>query len=287
MKCLTCGSEQSVHGDCLVCSSPLAAPRRYSAGVAVAEEATGAPSVIATLADRFPPDQVEDHLRRLPPSYLRRTAASAIGDHIALISRANGGTAVEYSHVADVDRITVATSDRPGALAFVSGTLAVHGVNIIGGSVHTRDDGVALDTMFVSPPGDRGSEAWWSAVCADISLALAGEYPLEARLHAWRAAQEPGRRSTIPTSVYVDTDLSGTFTKIEVNTVDRVGLLYAISRALRELSLEVHLATVETEGLIGIDTFYVRRTDGSRLKDAAAAEQVRETLRAAIAALDY
>lgn len=283
MKCTMCGAESSVHGDCLVCNSPLSAPRGYSAAVAVAEEATSAPSVVSALLDRFPPDVIEEHIRQLPASYLRRTAAEAIGDHIALIMRADGGTAVEHSEIAGVNRITVATSDRPGILAALAGSLAANGVNIIGGSAHTRDDGVALDVMFVSPP-EMHSEDGWQVVCADVAQALSGEYDFEQRLAAMRA-QIPTRTSTIPTTVYVDTDLSGTFTRIEVNTIDRVGLLYAITRALQGLSLDIHLAMVETEGLLGVDTFYVQRADGSRLDGAEAAHHVQTTLKDAIAAL--
>jgi [protein-PII] uridylyltransferase len=283
MKCTTCGAEQAVHGDCLVCNSPLAAPRGYSAAVAVAEEATSAPSVVAALVDRFPPDVIEEHLRQLPASYLRRTHPEAIGDHIALIMRADGGTAVEHSKVGDVDRITVATSDRPGILAALAGALAANGVNIIGGSAHTRDDGVALDVMFVSP-SETHPEDGWQVVCTDVAQALAGEYDFDKRLAAVRE-QIPTRISTIPTTVYVDTDLSGTFTRIEVNTIDRVGLLYAITKALQGLSLDIHLAMVETEGLLGVDTFYVQRADGSRLDGSEAAHKVQTTLKEAIAAL--
>ena len=284
MKCTTCGAEQSVHGDCLVCNSPLSAPRGYSAGVAVAEEATSAPAVVAALSDRFSADVVEEHLGKLPSSYLRRTTMEAIGDHIALILRADGGTAIEHSNRGSVDRVTVATSDRPGILAAVSGALAANGVNIIGGSAHTRDDGVALDVMFVSAPEPHLDDAWWSDVCGEIGRALSGEFQFDERLAAIRE-QMPARESSIPTTVYVDTDLSGTFTRIEVNTIDRVGLLYAITRALQGMSLDIHLAMVETEGLLGIDTFYVQRADGSRLEGSGAAHHVQATLKEAIAAL--
>ncbi len=280
MMCTTCGSEQSVHGDCLVCSSPFASPRSYSPGLAIAEEATSAPNVVAALADRFPEAIVEEHLRQLPTSYRRRNTPAAIGDQIALISRANGGTAVEQSTTGGVDQITIATSDRPGILAALAGSLAAHGVNIVGGSAHTREDGVALDVLFVNA-GVPHDDRWWAAVRADIASALAGEFPIEERL-AQVQAQHPERDFAIPTTVYVDTDLSGTFTRVEVNTLDRVGLLYTIARAMHALSLDIHLALVETEGPVAVDTFYVRRADGSRLKNADEARAVQETLKSTI-----
>jgi [protein-PII] uridylyltransferase len=278
MKCPTCGSEASVHGDCLVCNSPLRAP---ASAVAVADH-EDAQGVIARLAGRFPAAAVEAHVRLLPASYLRRTPASVIGDHIALIADAAGGTAITHSGDAQNDALTIATSDRPGILATVAGVLAFRRVNILGGTAYTRDDGIAIDVIRVAGPAERAQDKpWWDEVCGDVGSALAGELEVSALAPTIETARTRG--ITIPTSVYVDLD-SGNYTKVEVNAADRVGLLYAITRALHSVGVDIHLADVETSGLMGVDTFYVRRADGEAI-DREFADALQARVSEAIAAL--
>jgi [protein-PII] uridylyltransferase len=245
-----------------------------------------AEAVVDALADRFPGALVENHLAQLPPSYLARTPAGIIGDHIALIERSAGGTAVEHSCPEGVDRLTIASSDRPGILSLMAGAVAAHGVNILGGTAHTRADGMAIDVMLVETSHDAADAPFWSGVCADVSRALAGTFPADAMLAAARSATRAEPAARVPTTVYIDNDASSQFSKIEVNAADRVGLLFAISRALSGLGLDIHLANVETVGNVAIDTFFVRREDGSRIETAGEIRRIQDAVAVAIAALD-
>lgn len=280
----------SVHGDCLVCNSPLAArqPPASLSGVTFREDrpthvsAQTAEDVMKALESRLAADVVRAHLDELPPSYIARTPADVIGDHIALMARAQGRTAVEHLRRGELDEITLVASDRPGILSSLAGTLAAHGVSILGGAIHTNSSGHAIDVLSVSRT--EGATSSWDAVCADITRALDGELTVdEASIFGRGGTTAVATR--IPTIVYVDNGSSTRFTKVEVNAADRVGILYAISKAMAGLDLDIHLAQVETLGTTTVDTFYLRRADGTRLEAVEEIQALRQAITSAIDAL--
>ena len=67
---------------------------------------------------------------------------------------------------------------------------------------------------------------------------------------------------------------------VEVRTVDRTGLLYALGRALAAERLSIRSAHISTLAGQAIDTFYVTEADGRR-PDAARAQVAVGTLAAA------
>src|SRR3546814_3798644 len=58
----------------------------------------------------------------------------------------------------------------------------------------------------------------------------------------------PPRRTDIETNVQVDNRASREYSVLEVSAPDRRGLLYAVTRALHELRIDIHLAKVDTIG---------------------------------------
>ncbi len=57
-------------------------------------------------------------------------------------------------------------------------------------------------------------------------------------------------------------------TVIEVESTDRIGLLYDITRALFEAGLSISSAIVATYGELAVDVFYVRDGFGHKLVNA-------------------
>ena len=124
------------------------------------------------LSARLPAEVILSHLSELPPSYIARTPADVIGDHILLFIRAEGRTAVEHTRRGDSDEITIVASDRPGILSGLAGTLATHGVSILGGAIHTRESGHALDVLSVRRLETAASS--WEDLCAYFTPATKG-----------------------------------------------------------------------------------------------------------------
>jgi [protein-PII] uridylyltransferase len=225
-------------------------------------------AMLTGLAGRFDTAVVGRHLDQLPATYLLGMTPEQVGAHLDLIERAAGGTALEHDRLGDVERLTVVTRDRPGILSLVAGTLAVHNVNVLGGSAYTRDDGMAIEVMYVSDGLGHGiDERRWARVCDDVPLALAGQFPLDERLAETRAAYRRAEvRPRIETTVHVDNIGSDRYTIVEVNAADSLGLLYAITHALHSMSLDIHLAKVDTIGHEVVDAFYVLRENGRRVE---------------------
>jgi [protein-PII] uridylyltransferase len=70
---------------------------------------------------------------------------------------------------------------------------------------------------------------------------------------------------------------------IEVGAPDRIGLLYDITSALADLTLDVHLAKVATYTDRVIDAFYVRDALGRKVTDRAQVDEIESTVRARLA----
>jgi [protein-PII] uridylyltransferase len=253
--------------------------------------------VVDALAGDFAAGEIEDHVGRLEPSYLLSTAPEAIGEHIELIRELRGaesGTAVRHDHLGELDRLTIATTDRPGILQAVAGTLASHNANVLGGVAYTRDDGIAIQVWHVDDAlGHSIDDRRWARILEAVPLALAGTFPIDERLAEVRATYgrnatgaRPHAREAIPTSVHVDNTASDRYTVLEVSTADRRGLLYAITRALHELAIDIHLAKVNTIGQEVVDAFYVRRENGRRIETPDEIQRVESRVREAIELLD-
>jgi [protein-PII] uridylyltransferase len=80
------------------------------------------------------------------------------------------------------------------------------------------------------------------------------------------------------TRVRIDNATSDRYTILDVFTIDRGGLLYAISRALFELGLSVWRARIGTHLDQVVDVFYVTDAGGGRVEDQARLHAIRQRL---------
>jgi [protein-PII] uridylyltransferase len=136
----------------------------------------------------------------------------------------------------------------PGWFAKVAGVVALHGGSIVAADAFTRDDGLAVDTFRSSARGRGGS--WWARVEGDLAEAAAGRLAVRARVGR-KARTEDRRVARLPevtTTVTGRADTAGTSTIVEVHTVDRLGVLYAIATALAELELDIVVARIRPSG---------------------------------------
>jgi [protein-PII] uridylyltransferase len=73
----------------------------------------------------------------------------------------------------------------------------------------------------------------------------------------------------MPTQISFDNEISETRTLIEIETEDRLGLLYTISQTFAELAVDIAGARIVTERGAAIDSFYVRELDGGKIESPA------------------
>lgn len=246
--------------------------------------------VADALADRFPAEVVRAHLESLEAGYLVSTPPAAVGDHIALIEEARqaGGAAARYDRLGAIDRVTIVAPDRPGLLQDIAGTLAGFSASMLGGVAYTRTDGIAIEVWHVGDALGVGiDERRWSRILAALPVAALGEYDVTDRLEeVQRSYPQPPRREDIETKVHLDNTASREYSVLEISAPDRRGLLYAVTRALYELRINIHLAKVDTIGPEVFDAFYIRRESGARIEAPDEVDRLERRIEDVLAALD-
>ena len=232
---------------------------------------------------------VTAHLAMLSDRYLVTTSPQRIACHVRLVERLeDDALATELFHHPDLDssELVIATRDVPGLFSLIAGTLAAHGINVLSAQIHTRADGIAIDTFQVNDPlGEPVTEeARWRRMVEALRRVIVGEETVEALLVKRRTGRPPGETIAGPPKISVDNRLSDSHTVVEVKCPDRVGLLYAITRTLSAQGLDIGSARIATEIDHAYDTFYVSDREGRRVEDPAAMSRLREALEEALLA---
>ena len=227
------------------------------------------------------------HLALLPDRYLLANSAQRMAAHLRLVERLEEGVvATELFHHSDLgsSELVIVTKDVSGLFSLIAGTLAAEGINILSAQIHTRADGIAIDTFQVNDPfGEAVTEdARWRRTLDSLRRVLRGEQTVEALLEKRRAGR-PARESVPgPPKITVDNLLSDSHTVVDVKCPDRVGLLYIITRTFSALGLDIASARIATEIEQAYDTFYVSDRHGRRLEDQASMDRLREALEDAL-----
>ena len=253
----------------------LERPSREKVAERVAEEMGGARAGVVA------------HLAMMSERYLLTTSAQRIAAHLRLVERLEEDVvATEVFHHPDLDssELVVATKDVPGLFALIAGTLAAEGINILSAQIHTRADGIALDTFQVNDPfGEAVTEdARWRRTLGALRRVLVGEQTVEDLLAARRSGRPAASAVPGPPKITVDNQLSDTHTVVEVKCPDRVGLLYLVTRTFQALGLDIGSARIATEIEQAYDTFYVTDHQGRRLEDPAEMDRLRDALEDAL-----
>jgi [protein-PII] uridylyltransferase len=186
-------------------------------------------------------------------------------------------TSDELQVLIDPPRVVVAAPDRPGLLADVAGTLALHRLDVLSADVQGFE-GLILDVFTVEPLAGRwpGSEALREDLRRVLSHQLDLVDQLERQASTYAVGQRPWSARPVSPTVKLDNEASVDCTVIEVRAPDRIGLLHQLTAALFHNDLDVVAARVATIGGDVVDAFYVRTPEGAKLTDAdrqAALEQ--------------
>ena len=230
---------------------------------------------------------VKAHLAMVTDRYLASTSVQRMAEHLRMLRRLEGASVVtELFHHPDLGSsdLVVVTRDVPGLFALIAGTLAAHGVNIISAQIHTRADGIAIDTFQVNDPlGETlTSKARWTRLLDALRAVLTGEERVETLLERRRAAGRAPASAAGPPKITLDNQLSDAATVLEVKCPDRLGLLYLITRTLSALGLDIASARIATEIDQAFDTFYVHDRQGRKLEAPETLARVREALAEAL-----
>ena len=253
----------------------LERPSRETVAERVAEEARGSRGAAVA------------HLAMMSDRYLATTSAQRIAAHLRLVERLEEeAVATELFHYPDLGtaEVVIVTRDVPGLFSLIAGTLAAEGINVLSAQIHTRADGIALDTFQVNDPfGEAVTEdARWRRTLTALRRVLRKEHTVEELLAARRSSRPGPETVAGPPKIAVDNQLSDTYTVVEVKCPDRVGLLYLITRTFQSLGLNIGSARIATEIEQAYDTFYVTDRQGRHVEDPVQMDRLRDALEDAL-----
>jgi [protein-PII] uridylyltransferase len=259
--------------------------------------------VSARLKDQLPLEEIYSHFELMPASYYINTSAEEVMRHLLVIhrflTRQLEVEAAEDALVPVLDwqsfpaqsysQLSIATWDRLGLFSKICGAFASAELNVLRANVYTRGDHVVLDVFDVCNKDLAAVTDQRAIQTAEgmLERMLSNRETINftdvlGRLRAGRGITPRIREVRIPTVVEFDNEISKGRTIVEIQTEDRLGLLYAITHTLSELGLDISFAKISTEKGAAIDVFYVQDQLGNKITDPARLAAIRSRLEAAI-----
>ena len=244
----------------------------------------------ARLSD-WPTNELERFIGRHYPAYWLRTDLDVIAEHARLIRTAEAEGRAVVTHISTdafrgVTELTLLAPNHPRLLTMVAGACTGAGADIADAQISTTRDGMALDTIHVEREFDRAEDEERRAhkIAASIERMLKGETHAVDLVKDKRNPKSRLSAFTVEPQVVIDNTLSDALTVIEINGLDRPGLLYEVTREISDLNLDIASAHIATFGEKAVDVFYVTDLTGKKITSSSRESLVRERLTRVLAA---
>ena len=183
----------------------------------------------------------------------------------------------------DATRACFALADHPGIFSRLAGALALVGANVVDARTYTSKDGYATAVFWVQDAEGKPYEAGrLPRLRAIIDKTLKGEVVAREALKDRDKIKKRERAFRVPTSIAFDNEGSEIYTIIEVDTRDRPGLLYDLTRTLANNNVYIASAVIATFGAQVVDTFYVKDMFGLKFHSESRRRALEKKLREAI-----
>lgn len=184
----------------------------------------------------------------------------------------------------DATRACFALADHPGIFSRLAGALALVGANVVDAKTYTSKDGYATAVFWVQDSEGHPYEvSKLPRLRGMIDKTLKGEVRPRTALADRDKIKKREREFRFPTHVTFDNEGSEIYTIIEVDTRDRPGLLYDLTRTLAANNIYIASAVIATYGAQVVDAFYVKDMFGLKLHAKHRQESLDRKLRQAIA----
>ncbi len=245
-------------------------------------------------------EEARDFLSRLDAEYWEREKAEDVAAHLRLITslsperpvwvRASPREGGRYD-------VAVVAYDYFGEFALLCGLLAVHGLDITSGHVHTlppRESSSArprgsrpaaasrriVDVFRVkprrAPPDEAALERELRALFRLVGEGRAAEAREQLTLRLVETLERMGSPpSPEPVDIAFDNESSPSWTLLDVRGRDAPGFLYAFANALATRGLYVHRVQIESRGSEVHDRFSVTDREGRKIEGAADQQALR------------
>ncbi len=183
----------------------------------------------------------------------------------------------------DATRACFALGDHPGIFSRLAGALALVGANVVDARTYTSKDGYATPVFWIQDADGRPYDVErLPRLRGMIEKTLRGEVIPREALAGRDKMKKREREFRFPTHIAFDNEGSEIYTIIEVDTRDRPGLLYDLTRTLAANNIYIASAVIATYGAQVVDSFYVKDMFGLKLHTKSKQEALDRKLRQAI-----
>ncbi len=183
----------------------------------------------------------------------------------------------------DATRACFAMQDHPGIFSRMCGALALVGANIKDARTFTTKDGLATAAFWIQDAGDAPYEsARLPRLRRMIENTFNGKVVATEAIRSRDVIRKREQAFQVPTSITFDNEGSDIYTIIEVDTRDRPGLLFDLTRTLAANNVYISSAVVATYGEQVVDSFYVKDMFGLKFHSVPKQRTLENKIREAI-----
>src|SRR5213594_1595954 len=243
-------------------------------------------------------DEIDAHFEFMPDNYFRASDLSEVVEHLKLfrcflenVSRGDFplAPAIKWKVVSQKGHsvVTFCTWERQRLLAKVAGSFSVVPLNILSADIFPRGDNVVLSIFRVCDTKARPvtDPRDFELVEQALQRALEDEsfdfLPLIEKAKRQSRPAVPGIE--FPTRISIDNKTHPTYTLVEIQAPDRIGLLYDVLSCLDRENILIPLSRINTQAGAAIDTLYV--VDGAnhaKITDSHRIRMIQQHLKSAI-----
>jgi [protein-PII] uridylyltransferase len=253
----------------------LADRRSFYEQTRIARESLRA-SVAASLSPEYA-EEIEAQFEYMPDHYFRATGVPEIVEHVKLfrLFLENVSStkefplkpAVKWKVVPEQGHtvMTFCTWERERLLAKIAGSFSVVPLNILSADVFPRGDNGVLGVFRVCDTKAQPVSNPRDLELVEQTLRRALEDESFDFVPLIEKAKRSGRRAAVgiefPTRIAIDNKTHLSYTLVEFQAPDRIGLLYDVLSCLDRENVLIPLSRINTQAGAAIDTLYV--VDGS------------------------
>ncbi|MBX3743454.1 MAG: [protein-PII] uridylyltransferase [Akkermansiaceae bacterium] len=247
--------------------------------------------VISIMREDYHPD-VQRHFERMPAAAFTFRQPQHIVTQVRTIrhflqreedSGDPNSTCIKWIDHPDggYTEIVLATWDKPLLLEKVCCALAAEQINILSADFFTRTDGIVvnifrINTTNFEPVSDAGLRRRFLETFEKILRSEKHEPELYLRRRANFLKPRPEQDLPIPVRAHVTNDVHPTCTTVEIQALDRIGLLHDLFHTINRHGLNTAHARICTEKGVAMDTLYITTQNGEKVNDPALLDHLRE-----------
>jgi len=177
-------------------------------------------------------------------------------------------------------------------MAKIAGSFATASINILSADAYTRADNLMLgifrvcDTSFRPVSDERDLEQVESVLQASLEKIDFDFAPLLEKARKRTAFHLPIGLD-LPTKLVISNEVHSSYTVIDLQTADRLGLLYDVLICLSRARVNIASSRIATEKGAAFDSFYVTDPEARKITDPEALRNLQTSLLAAATGGEY